>query len=109
RELLGRDALPARMECFDISHTMGESTVASCVVFDAEGPVRGQYRRFNIADIAAGDDYAAMRQALLRRFKRGVEEGVLPDLLLIDGGRGQLKQALEVLRELGVEGIDVVG
>jgi len=100
---------PKRIECFDISHTMGEATVASCVVFDAEGPVRGQYRRFNIAGIEPGDDYAAMRQALERRFRRGMEEGVLPDLLLIDGGAGQLAQARAVLEALGVPGVAMVG
>jgi excinuclease ABC subunit C len=108
-ELLALPAPPARMECFDISHTMGEATVASCVVFDAEGPVRGQYRRFNISGIVPGDDYAAMHQVLQRRFKRGVEEGVLPDLLLIDGGAGQLAQASAVLAELGVTGVVTVG
>jgi excinuclease ABC subunit C len=109
-ELLGMSAPPKRMECFDISHTMGEATVASCVVFDAEGPARGQYRRYNIADIAPGDDFAAMRQALERRF-RGAEAGeaVLPDVLLIDGGQGQLRQAMDVLFELGVQGIELVG
>ena len=109
QDLLQLPAPPARIECFDISHTMGEATVASCVVFDAEGAVRGQYRRFNIADITPGDDYAAMHQALTRRFRRGVEEGVLPDLLLIDGGAGQLAQASQVLQELGVQGVTLVG
>ncbi len=109
QQLLDLPAPPRRIECFDISHTMGEATVASCVVFDADGPVRGQYRRFNINGITPGDDYAAMRQALERRFRRAVEEGVVPDLLLIDGGTGQLAQATEVLAELGVEGIGVVG
>ena len=109
QELLDLPAAPARIECFDISHTMGEATVASCVVFDGDGPVRGQYRRFNIQGITPGDDYAAMRQALERRFKRAVEEGVLPDLLLIDGGSGQLQQASEVLAALGVEGVVMVG
>jgi excinuclease ABC subunit C len=109
QELLGLDAPPRRIECFDISHTMGEATVASCVVFDGEGPVRSQYRRFNIAGITGGDDYAAMRQALERRFRRAVEEGVLPDLLLIDGGAGQLAQAREVLGALGVQGVGMVG
>ncbi|MFT3806208.1 excinuclease ABC subunit UvrC [Arenimonas sp.] len=109
QELLQLSTPPTRIECFDISHTMGEATVASCVVFDAEGAVRGQYRRFNIADITPGDDYAAMHQALQRRFRRGVEEGVLPDLLLIDGGAGQLAQASQVLHELGVEGVSLVG
>jgi excinuclease ABC subunit C len=83
--------------------------VASCVVFDAEGAVRGQYRRYNITGITPGDDYAAMHQALERRFRRGVEEGVLPDLLLIDGGTGQLEQARAVLEELGVQGVAMVG
>ena len=109
QELLDLPAPPARIECFDISHTMGEATVASCVVFDGEGPVRGQYRRFNIQGITPGDDYAAMRQALDRRFKRAVEEGVLPDLLLIDGGAGQLQQAREVLAALGIDGVAMVG
>ena len=110
RELLGLDEVPARIECFDISHTMGEATVASCVVFDAAGPVRGQYRRYNIAGIEPGDDYAAMRQALERRFRRAVEgDGVVPDVLLIDGGAGQLAQARDVLGELGVAGVCAVG
>jgi excinuclease ABC subunit C len=107
-ELLELEAVPQRIECFDISHTQGEATVASCVVFDAEGPVRAQYRRFNIEDVTAGDDFAAMRQALQRRFRSG-NEGTLPDLLLIDGGKGQLRQAREVLQELGVEGMELVG
>ena len=109
QQLLGLAAPPQRIECFDISHTMGEATVASCVVFDAEGPVRAQYRRFNIAGITPGDDYAAMHQALERRFKRAIEEGVMPDLLLIDGGMGQLAQARQVLAELGVSGLAMVG
>jgi excinuclease ABC subunit C len=97
------------MECFDISHTLGEATVASCVVFNEEGPVRGQYRRFNIAGITAGDDYAAMRQALERRFRRAVEEGVVPDVLFIDGGVGQLAQAVDVLAALGLDQVFAVG
>lgn len=107
--LLGLPAPPARIECFDISHTLGEATVASNVVFGPEGAIPGQYRRYNISGIEPGDDYAAMHQALSRRFRRGMEEGVLPDLLLIDGGKGQLARALEVLRELGVEGMTVIG
>ncbi|HET8818220.1 MAG TPA: excinuclease ABC subunit UvrC [Xanthomonadaceae bacterium] len=110
RELLGLDEVPGRIECFDISHTMGEATVASCVVFDAAGPVRGQYRRYNITGIEPGDDYAAMHQALERRFRRAVEgDGVIPDVLLIDGGAGQLAQARDVLSELGVAGVCAVG
>jgi excinuclease ABC subunit C len=108
--LLGLESVPHRIECFDISHTMGEATVASCVVFGPEGPIRGQYRRFNIAGIVPGDDFAAMHQALERRFRRAVEEdGVLPDLLLIDGGAGQVAQANAVLGDLGVSGVAVVG
>ncbi|MFC5577693.1 excinuclease ABC subunit UvrC [Lysobacter niabensis] len=110
RDLLGLAALPARIECFDISHTMGEATVASCVVFDSEGPVRGQYRRYNITGIEPGDDYAAMHQAIERRFRRAVEEqGVMPDVLLIDGGAGQVAQARAALDDLGVEGVALVG
>lgn len=107
--LLELEAPPQRIECFDISHTMGEATVASCVVFDADGPVRGQYRRFNITGITPGDDYAAMRQALERRYRRALVEGVLPDLLLIDGGKGQLAQATGVLAELGIKNVVLVG
>ncbi|MGX9719759.1 excinuclease ABC subunit UvrC [Stenotrophomonas acidaminiphila] len=110
RELLGLAEPVRRVECFDISHTMGEATVASCVVFDAAGPVRSQYRRYNISGIEPGDDYAAMRQAIDRRFRRAVEEGgVLPDVLLIDGGAGQLAQAQAALADLGVEGVLLVG
>ena len=109
QELLGLAEAPGRIECFDISHTMGEATVASCVVLAAEGPVRGQYRRYNISGIEPGDDYAAMHQALERRFRRGMEDGVLPDLLLIDGGAGQLAQARSVLDALGVGGVAMVG
>ncbi|MFL6593338.1 MAG: excinuclease ABC subunit UvrC [Luteimonas sp.] len=110
RELLDLAALPARIECFDISHTMGEATVASCVVFDANGPARGQYRRYNIAGIEPGDDYAAMHQALERRFRKAVEQdGTLPDVLLIDGGAGQVAQARTVLAELAIDGIALVG
>lgn len=143
RELVGLDAPARRIECFDISHTMGEATVASCVVFDANGPVRAQYRRYNIpvgggTGIEPGDDYAAMHQALERRFRRAMDalraaaddpqaasgdtdgddakagrvlraDAVLPDLLLIDGGAGQVAQANAVLGELGVTGVVVVG
>ncbi|MDM1719656.1 excinuclease ABC subunit UvrC [Acinetobacter towneri] len=88
-----------RIECFDISHTMGEDTVASCVVFDSGGIRKPDYRQFSIQDIQAGDDYAAMRQALTRRYKKAM----LPDLLLIDGGKGQLNMAMEVMQELGLD------
>ena len=109
-ELLALPKPPARVECFDISHTMGEATVASCVVFDQNGPVKAQYRRYNIAGIVPGDDYAAMRQALERRFRRARDEGgELPDVLFIDGGRGQVAGTRAVLEELGVAGIEIVG
>jgi excinuclease ABC subunit C len=110
RDLLGLDEIPQRLECFDISHTMGEATVASCVVYGPEGPDKTQYRRYNIAGIEPGDDYAAMRQALTRRFQRAQSgEGVLPDILLIDGGKGQVTQALEVLTDLAIVNVLVVG
>jgi len=110
QNVLGLDESPKRIECFDISHTRGEATVASCVVFGPEGPEKSHYRRFNIAGITPGDDYAAMHQALTRRFRKLAEgEGARPDILLIDGGTGQVAQALDVLRELGIAGIEVVG
>lgn len=91
-----------RMECFDISHTMGEETVASCVVFDRNGPVRSEYRRYNINGITPGDDYAAMNQVLRRRYGKALEEDKIPDVIFIDGGKGQLGQAKEVFSELDV-------
>ncbi len=107
---LGLDALPERLECFDISHSSGEATVASCVVFNQEGPLKSDYRRFNIENITPGDDYAAMEQALRRRYKRLQDgEGSLPDILFIDGGKGQLRIAEDVLGELGVVGVTLVG
>ncbi len=107
---LGLEQLPARMECFDISHTAGEATVASCVVFDSNGPLKSDYRRFNIKDITPGDDYAAMTQALTRRYTRLKKgEGKLPDLLVIDGGKGQIHQAEDVLNELQIEGVTIIG
>lgn len=112
REMLGLAETPKRIECFDISHTMGEATVASCVVFDATGAVRSQYRRYNIAGIEPGDDYAAMHQALQRRFRPAAEgdpDAVLPDVLLIDGGAGQVAQAQTALQESGVAGVALVG
>ncbi|GAB1054540.1 MAG: excinuclease ABC subunit UvrC [Shewanella algae] len=96
-----------RMECFDISHTMGESTVASCVVFNREGPDKSEYRRYNIKGITPGDDYAAMKQALTRRFDKVNAQGKIPDIVFIDGGLGQLRMAQEVVNEKFV-GIDAV-
>jgi excinuclease ABC subunit C len=110
QDLLALPELPARMECFDISHSSGEATVASCVVFDQSGPRKSDYRKFNIDGVAAGDDYAAMQQALERRYRRlGTGDGVLPDILFIDGGRGQVAQAMSVLREFQISGVEVVG
>ncbi len=99
-----------RIECFDISHTMGEQTVASCVVFTEKGVTKQDYRRYNINNITPGDDYAAMRQAILRRYKRVLkEEGKLPDVLLIDGGKGQLSSAAEIMNELQIRDVLLVG
>ncbi len=110
RDLLDLDDTPERIECFDISHTGGESPVASCVVFGHEGARKSDYRRFNITGIKAGDDYAAMRSALERRYARlQREEAPLPDLLLIDGGRGQLRQATQALEALQIEGVALAG
>lgn len=110
REVLGLDEQPTRMECFDVSHTGGERTVASCVVFDAEGPRKSDYRRFNIDGVTPGDDYAAMHQALIRRYTR-VKQGEypVPDILFIDGGRGQLGSVREALQELAISGVTLVG
>ncbi|CAI0694099.1 excinuclease ABC subunit UvrC [Serratia ficaria] len=91
-----------RMECFDISHTMGEQTVASCVVFDGNGPLRSEYRRYNITGITPGDDYAAMAQVLKRRYGKALEEKKIPDVIFIDGGKGQLGMAIEVFNALNV-------
>ncbi len=110
QEALGLDAMPERLECFDISHSSGEATVASCVVFDTGGPLKSDYRKFNIEGVAPGDDYAAMAQALSRRYarlKRG--EGKLPDILFIDGGKGQVAQAVKVLEELQITEVLIVG
>lgn len=99
-----------RIECFDISHTQGDQTVASCVVFTEQGVTKSDYRRYNIKDITPGDDYAAMRQAIMRRYKRVLkEEGVLPDILLIDGGKGQLSSAAEIMNELQIHQVLLVG
>jgi len=109
-QALGLEQLPQRLECFDISHTSGEATVASCVVFGPEGPLKSDYRRYNIEGVTAGDDYAAMHQALTRRFSRAkAGEGKLPDILLVDGGKGQLKMAQEVMHELQVPKLILLG
>ena len=108
--VLEMDEPPQRMECFDISHSSGEATVASCVVFGPEGPLKSDYRRFNIEGVTAGDDYAAMHQALTRRFSKIKDgEGKLPDVLLVDGGKGQLAMAREVLQELAVPDLTLLG
>ena len=102
--------VPQRIECFDVSHTMGESAIASCVVFGSEGPLKSDYRRFNLKGITPGDDYAGMRQAVGRHFARVQRgEGEMPDLLLIDGGAGQLQAAHDALAELGITGLTAVG
>ena len=100
--LLGIEKIE-RMECFDISHTMGAQTIASCVVFNRDGPLKSDYRRFNIEGITGGDDYAAMEQALKKRFDRDLEEEKIPDIIFIDGGKGQLNRALQVFQELDVK------
>jgi len=98
------------IECYDISHTQGAQTVASCVVFDVDGPNKKLYRRFNIEGVKAGDDYAAMDQVLRRRFTRLQSgEGTMPNMIVIDGGKGQLGKAIEVFSELGVVGVELVG
>lgn len=109
-EALDLPTPPSRIECFDISHTAGEGAVAACVVFDREGPVRNAWRKFNMQDITPGDDYAAIAQAVRRRFRpsRGVA-APLPELLLIDGGKGQVAAAAAVLDELGLAEVPLVG
>ncbi len=103
QEALGLDAVPERIECFDISHSSGEATTASCVVYDRDGPNKAMYRKFNIEGVTAGDDYAAMSQAISRRYSRlQKEEAKMPDLLIVDGGKGQMGMAREVMEELGI-------
>ncbi len=110
QQLIGLDEIPQFVDCFDISHTAGKQTVGSCVVFDINGPIKSRYRRYNLKGITPGDDYAAMKQVLTRRYGRlQKEEGMMPGLILVDGGKGQLKQALEVLAEFGLSGIPVMG
>ncbi|WP_075879649.1 excinuclease ABC subunit UvrC [Vreelandella massiliensis] len=110
QQALGLAQMPERLECFDISHSHGEATVASCVVFDQNGPRKSDYRHFKIEGVAAGDDYAAMEQALTRRLKR-VKSGETtpPDILIVDGGKGQLNMARDVLERLGLETITLLG
>lgn len=109
-EVLGLDEVPQRLECYDISHSSGEATVASCVVFGPEGALKSDYRRFNIEGVTAGDDYAAMHQALTRRYGRIKDgEGKLPDVLLVDGGKGQLNMARDVMQELGFTDLTLLG
>lgn len=110
RDILDLPEAPGRIECFDISHTLGEATVASCVVFEGGQMKKSEYRRYNITGITGGDDYAAMRQALLRRYEKvAVGEGRCPDLILIDGGKGQLAAGHAILAELGLESVPSVG
>ncbi len=110
REALGLPEGAQRVECFDISHTMGEATVASCVVYDRQQMQKSEYRRFNIRGVTPGDDYGAMRQALERRYARvTAEAGKVPDLVLIDGGKGQVGVARAVLADLGLHQVCVVG
>lgn len=109
-QALGLEEQPTRLECFDISHSSGEATVASCVVFGSEGALKSDYRRYNIEGVAPGDDYAAMHQALTRRFGKLKEgEGKIPDILLVDGGKGQLNMAREVLQEMAVGDMLLLG
>lgn len=110
QKALGLEMTPQRLECFDISHSHGEATVASCVVFDHQGPRKSDYRHFRIEGVAAGDDYAAMQQALTRRLKRVKSgEAIAPDILIVDGGKGQLNMAREVFKELDITNIILLG
>jgi excinuclease ABC subunit C len=108
-DALGLDEAPGRLECFDVSHTSGEATVASCVVFNSAGPLKSDYRRFNLKPDSSGDDYAAMAEALRRRYER-VKKGEvpMPDVLFVDGGKGQLAEAMRVLGELELDWLNVV-
>ena len=110
QDALGLDFLFSRLECFDVSHTQGEATVAACIVFTEEGPLKSAYRRYNIEGLTPSDDYGAIRQALTRRYLRLREnDGQLPDILFIDGGKGQVTQAQQVLEELQVTGVIIIG
>jgi excinuclease ABC subunit C len=110
REALGLPETAQRIECFDVSHTMGEAAVASCVVYDRHAMQKSEYRRYNMRDVTPGDDYAAMRQALSRRYEKiAAGEGKVPDLILIDGGRGQVNAARGALADLGLNDVSLVG
>ncbi|MBK7415576.1 MAG: excinuclease ABC subunit UvrC [Dechloromonas sp.] len=110
QEALGLNEGLRRIECFDISHTQGEATVASCVVYDGNGMKKADYRRYNIRDIQPGDDYAAMRQVVTRRYEKvAAGEGVAPDLILIDGGKGQISSAHAALADLGLAELAMIG
>ncbi len=109
QNILKLSKLPERIECFDVSHTGGENTVAACIVFNLQGPLKSEYRSFNLQNITPGDDYAGMKQALSRHYKKSIQRNTLPDLLIIDGGKGQLTQAIEVLTSLElINKIDVI-
>tara|TARA_B100001123_G_scaffold442138_1_gene585017 strand:- start:1006 stop:2844 length:1839 start_codon:yes stop_codon:yes gene_type:complete len=108
--VLQLEALPQRLECFDVSHTSGEATVGSCVVFNQAGPLKSAYRRFNLTPGVSGDDYAAMSEALRRRYKRvRAGEAAMPDILFVDGGKGQVKEAVKVLAALELDWLQVIG
>jgi excinuclease ABC subunit C len=110
KDALGLDFLLSRLECFDVSHTQGEATVAACIVFTEQGPLKSAYRRYNIEGLTPSDDYGALRQALTRRYMRLLEkDGKLPDILFIDGGKGQVAQARQVLAEFQVTGVMIIG
>jgi excinuclease ABC subunit C len=110
QQLLKCESVPKRLECFDISHTQGKQTVASCVVFDSEGANKSAYRRFNITGITGGDDAAAIHQAVFRRFKRLQEsEQVAPDIVFIDGSTIQVRAAQKALAELSINNVMIVG